>query len=143
FLWVPINAAAYSFLKPEKSTQASGFLNLARNVGGGTGIALATTLQARAAQAHQAILSAQMTPLNPAYGSALSNTVHQLTAQGMSAAQAAGLAPGMLYQRLVAQSDMLGYLDDFRIMALICFASFGLLLFLKKSELRKGEVPVH
>lgn len=143
FLWVPINAAAYSFLKPEKSTQASGFLNLARNVGGGAGIALATTIQARAAQAHQALLSAHMTPLNPAYNASLSDVAHHLMSQGMNAAQAAGLAPGLLYQELIRQSSALGYLDDFRMMAIICFASIGFLFFLKKSQRQQGEVPIH
>ena len=143
FLWVPINAAAYAFLKPEKSTQASGFLNLSRNVGGGVGIALATTIQARYAQVHQAVLSANMTNLNPAYRSALAQTAQNLVAQGVSAARAAALAPALLYQQLVAQAGMLGYRDDFRFMALVCFASLGLLLFLKKSQRQKGPVPVH
>ena len=143
FLWVPINAAAYAFLKPEKSTQASGFLNLARNVGGGVGIALATTLQTRAAQAHQSILSAHLSSLNPAYASALSHQVQNLIAAGVSAARAAALAPGLLYQELGRQSGMLGYVDDFRLMAMVCFASLGLLLFLKKSQRGTGQVPVH
>src|SRR4029077_1258381 len=93
FLWVPINSAAYAFLKPEKSTQASGFLNLSRNVGGGVGIAMATTLQSRHAQVHQSILSAHMTPLNPAYASLLSRTAQNLIDQGMSAIRATALSP--------------------------------------------------
>jgi DHA2 family multidrug resistance protein len=143
FLWVPINSAAYAFLKPEKSTQASGFLNLSRNVGGGVGIALSTTLQARAAQVHQAILSAHTTPVDPAYVSALSQMAQNLIDQGVSAARAAALAPGFLYQELTRQSEMLGYLDDFRFMALVCFASLGLLLFLKKSRRQAAPVSVH
>ena len=66
-----------------------------------------------------------------------------LMAQGASAARAAALAPGLLYQQLSAQSGMLGYRDDFRMMAAVCFASLGLLFFLKKSERRAGGVPVH
>src|SRR5579864_3228375 len=98
FLWVPINSAAYAFLKPEKSTQASGFLNLSRNVGGGVGIALATTFQTRAAQAHQSILSAHMSPLNPAYASTLAHMTQNLIAAGVAAGRAAALAPGLLYE---------------------------------------------
>jgi DHA2 family multidrug resistance protein len=143
FLWVPINAAAYSFLKPEKSTQASGFLNLSRNVGGGVGIAMVTTLQERSAQAHQAILSANMTALNPAYRSVLAQTAQNLIAQGLNAARAAALAPGLLYQDLGRQAGMLGYMEDFRFMAVICFASLGLLVFLKKSDRSKATVSVH
>lgn len=143
FLWVPINAAAYAFLKPEKSTQASGFLNLSRNVGGGVGIAMATTLLARAAQTHQSVLSAHMSSLNPAFASALSETAQNLVASGATAARAAALAPVLLYQELGRQAAMLSYLDDFRFMAWVSFASLGLLFFLKKSELRKEGVPAH
>ena len=143
FLWVPINAAAYGFLKPEKSTQASGFLNLARNVGGGVGIALATTLQARFAQAHHNYLVANVTPLNPQYHASLSQMTQNLVAQGVDAARAAALAPSLLYQELVRQSNALGYVDDFRFMAMVCFASIGLLFFLKKSQRGQGQVPVH
>jgi len=71
---VPINAAALCFLKPEKSTQASGFLNLARNVGEERGSPWPRTFQARSTQAHQAILSAHMSP-EPAYNAAISDTV--------------------------------------------------------------------
>jgi len=143
FLWVPINAAAYAFLKPEKSTQASGFLNLSRNVGGGVGIALGTTFQTRAAQVHQNILSAHFSPLNPAYLSALSHSAQNLFSVGVSTPTAAVLAPALLYQELGRQASMLGYMDDFRFMAMVCFASLGLLFFLKKSQRQKGPVPVH
>jgi len=143
FLWVPINSAAYAFLKPEKSTQASGFLNLSRNIGGGVGIAIATTFQARAAQTHQSLLSGNMTDLNPFYHSAVAHAAQTLVNQGVDAVRAALLAPGLVYQQLSNQSDLLGYLDDFRFMGFVCFASLGLLFFLKKSQLQKGQVPVH
>ncbi len=142
FLWVPINAAAYGFLKPEKSTQASGFLNLSRNVGGGVGIAMATTFQARAAQVHQNILSGNFSSLNPAYGSALSHAAKNLVTHGVSAGHAAALAPGMLYQQLLTQSQALGFLDTFRMMAMVAFAALPLLLLLKKTQ-SQGSVPVH
>jgi DHA2 family multidrug resistance protein len=143
FLWVPINSAAYAFLKPEKSTQASGFLNLSRNIGGGVGIAMATTLQTRSAQAHQSLLVGNMTDLNPVYHSAIAQAVQTLVHQGVDTVRAAALAPALVYQQLANQSDLLGYLDDFRFMGIVCFASLGLLLFLKKSERSTAPVSVH
>ena len=143
FLWVPINSAAYAFLKPEKSTQASGFLNLSRNVGGGVGIALATTFQTRAAQVHQNILSANFSAFNPAYRSALAHSAQNLYSVGVSSPTAAVLAPALLYQELGRQAGMLGYVDDFRFMAMLCFASLGLLLFLKKSARGTAQVSMH
>ena len=57
FLFVPINTTAYSFLPREKNNAASGLMNLARNIGGSVGISVVTTMLARRAQVHQAILS--------------------------------------------------------------------------------------
>jgi DHA2 family multidrug resistance protein len=143
FLWVPINSAAYSFLKPEKSTQASGFLNLSRNVGGGVGIALATTILSRASQAHQSLLSSHLSEFNPAYSAKLAQTANALTSAGLNASIAASAAPGMIYQEVSRQASMLAYLQDFRLMAICCFASLAVLVFLKRSDLNKASVSVH
>src|SRR5579863_6259422 len=53
FLFVPINTVAFFFVAREKTSYATGLINLARNIGGSTGIALATTLVARRGQFHQ------------------------------------------------------------------------------------------
>jgi DHA2 family multidrug resistance protein len=142
FLWVPINAAAYGFLKPEKSTQASGFLNLARNVGGGVGIAMSTTFQARSAQIHQSLLADHFSRFNPAYTSSLGHMAKTLANSGVSAGHAAAMAPGLLYQQLLSQAQSLGFLDTFRMMAIVAFAALPVLLLLKKTQ-SQGSVPVH
>jgi DHA2 family multidrug resistance protein len=141
-LWVAINATAYSFMKPEKSTQASGILNLSRNLGGGVGIALVTTMQARMAQAHQDILSGHLTVLNPVYTSRVAQIAQTLIAKGVDAARATTFAPAMVYQELTRQSDMLGYKDVFWFMAMVSFASLSVLLFLKKSDPSKAHVSM-
>jgi len=143
FLFVPINAVAYSFVKPEKRTEASGLINLARNVGAGIGIAITTTFLARNSQIHQSVLSSHMTSSNPAYTLAIAHATQNLLTQGVSATRAAALAPGLLYGELLRQSSMLAYLDDFRAMALTCFLSIGLVFFLKRASPHKGSIPVH
>ena len=56
FLFVPISAAAFAFIPKERTNYATGLFNLARNIGGSSGIATVTTLLARRAQFHQQIL---------------------------------------------------------------------------------------
>ena len=85
FLFVPINTLAYSYLPKEKNNDASGLVNLARNIGGSVGIAFATTLIARRAQFHQTVLSSHITPYDPAYHRALAGMKQMLFANGESA----------------------------------------------------------
>src|SRR4051812_32608000 len=60
FLFTPINNIAYSNLKPSEAQQASGLINLSRQLGGSFGIAvLATYLDSRAAL-HRADLIANL-----------------------------------------------------------------------------------
>ena len=53
FLFVPINTVAFSFIARAKTGYATGLINLARNIGGSSGIAICTTLIARREQFHQ------------------------------------------------------------------------------------------
>jgi len=46
---------------------AAGIYNLMRNLGGSFGIAAVTTIIARRAQVHQALMVGHMTPYDPAY----------------------------------------------------------------------------
>ena len=62
FLFVPINVMAFYFIPKEKINNATGIINLARNIGGSFGIANVVTLLARRAQFHQGMLVSHMTP---------------------------------------------------------------------------------
>jgi DHA2 family multidrug resistance protein len=143
FLFVPINSAAYAFVPKEKNNNASGLINLARNLGGSFGIALMSTRLSRAAQFHQNILSAHMTPFDFEY----LNRIHQMTQgmiqHGMNSFQADVLAHARIYQQLIRQSMMLAYVDDFRFLAMAILCVYPLLFFLKKSATQKGTAPVH
>jgi DHA2 family multidrug resistance protein len=140
FLFVPINTIAYAFLPRNKNNDASGLVNLSRNVGGSVGIAFATTLVARRSQVHQSYLSAHTTLLDPAYVHTLDGMKHTLVAQGMSLIDAAQHAPAMMYQILQQQASMLAYVDVFRVMAIVFLAVVPIALLLKKT--RPGEAPI-
>ncbi len=67
FLFVPINTAAFYFVPPDKTSNATGLINLSRNIGGSCGIAFATTLLARRMQYHQNVLVEHVTPYSDTY----------------------------------------------------------------------------
>jgi DHA2 family multidrug resistance protein len=112
-----------------------------RNLGGGLGISLVTTMIARGSQAHQAILVTHLTPYDPAFQSTLQNMQGAL-APHVGNMQAQLMAPGMVYSSLLQQSGVLAYMDDFRWLALLSFVSLPIVLFLKRIS-HKGAVSVH
>ena len=143
FLFIPINTASFALVPPDKRNQASGLINLSRNLGGSVGIAIATTLLDRYSQTNQSILGANMTSTSPAYQAGIRQIARQLVWRGQTAMQAIPEARGILYSQLIRQSTMLAYVDVFHLMAIVCFSTLILVLFLKKSNLKKADIPVH
>ncbi len=143
FLFIPINTAAYSFVPHEKHNQASGLINLSRNLGGSVGIAYATTMLVRYAQQHQNYLSAHFTATDPAYQAALFKAVRAIHSRGVGVLQATAMAKGTFYSQLLRQANMLAYLDVFRLMSFACLLTFILVFFMKKASAKKGPMAVH
>jgi DHA2 family multidrug resistance protein len=140
FLFVPINTMAFATVPREKMGSATGLINLARNIGGSSGIAIVTTLLARRTQFHQARLVAHMTPFDPAYARALAGTAHMLATRGASTAQAMAEAQGVLYGMLQRQSSMLAFVDSFWVLGIIFLAVIPLMFFIKSVGPHKGPV---
>ena len=143
FLFIPINTISYAMVPQNKRNQASGLINLARNLGGSVGIAYAATMLTRYAQRNQSILSAHMTATSPAFQSSLRTVTQTLRWHGETALRAAPAARGILYGELVRQSTMLAYAGVFRLMAFISLAALALVFLLKKNRPIKGPVSVH
>ncbi|MFZ0922662.1 MAG: DHA2 family efflux MFS transporter permease subunit, partial [Candidatus Acidiferrales bacterium] len=116
FLFVPINVIAFYYVLPQKTNDATGLINLARNVGGSMGISFVTTLLDRGAQANQSILAAHVTPMNYRFESAIQALAQRLMIAGESATHALQMAQQMFYASLQGQAMMLSFIRDFRIM---------------------------
>ncbi len=142
FLFVPINVMAFYFIPKEKVNNATGIINLARNIGGSVGIANVTTLLARRAQVHQEILVSHLTPLDPAYHAALQGASRFLVQQGASATGALREAQGLIYGNLVRQSTMLAFIDCFWLLGLTFIALIPLMFLMKKAHPGKAQVSV-
>jgi DHA2 family multidrug resistance protein len=142
FLFVPINTTAYSFLPREKNNAASGLMNLARNIGGSVGISVVTTLLARRAQVHQAVLSENLSASNPR----LRDMLHGITsAVGGSATGALGgssKAWAMVQGTVIRQATMLAYIDCFWILGIAILVMIPLAFLMKKPK-AGGSMAVH
>ncbi|MEI9970757.1 MAG: MFS transporter, partial [Ignavibacteriota bacterium] len=94
FLFVPISATAFATIAKERTSYATGLFNLARNIGGSSGIATATTLLARRAQFHQSVLVSHLTPYDWQYRQALTSAAAVAHAGGSTGPDAGLQAQG-------------------------------------------------
>jgi DHA2 family multidrug resistance protein len=120
FVFVPLTTITMATLPQTEIGNASGIYNLMRNTGGSIGIAIMTTMLARNAQVHQAALTTHTTQYDTAY----QQLIRQLTATfsaTMDAASAAQQAAASVYGMVVRQAMVLSYIDNFRILAFLCF----------------------
>jgi DHA2 family multidrug resistance protein len=140
FLFVPINTAAFYYISKQNTSYATGIINLARNIGGSTGIAMSTTLIARREQFHQQRLLDHVSTLDGAYRSALQGFQQMFHAQGASAAEAASEAQRMIYNLVQRQASVLAFLEDFRLMALTFLAVIPVVFLMKKIRTSKVEL---
>ena len=142
FMFIPINVTAFAFVPKEKTNFATGLVNLARNMGGSSGIALSTTLLFRRTQFHQQNLVSHMTPLDPAYQSAMQGLSRAFTQKGSDPVQALNQAQGTLYGMLQQQANMRAFVDVFWLLGVIFLAVVPLVFLMKKVEPRKVAVVV-
>jgi hypothetical protein len=71
-------------------------LGVPRNIGGSSGIATVTTLLARRAQYHQAVLVSHLTPYDQAYRDTVGKVAAVFTANGAGSVDAANQATGLV-----------------------------------------------
>lgn len=143
FLFVPTNVMAFYFIPKEKINNATGLINLARNIGGSFGIANVVTLLARRSQFHQNVLVSHMTPYDFAYRAMVNGSSRVLMGAGSSVADAQVQATGMAYGLLQQHSTMLAFVDDFWLMGLTFLALIPLMFLMKKSHSPAAPAGVH
>jgi len=135
FVFVPLTVMTTGTLSNEQIGNATGIFNLMRNVGGSFGIAAVTTMLARGAQVHQAIMVSHLTPYDPAFQQRLSELGGALGGPASIIAQQQ--AYGAIYQTLVRQANLLAYIDNFRFLAFLCVICAPAALLFKR--VRKGR----
>lgn len=111
-LFTPINNVAFGSLKPQEAQQASGLINLSRQLGGSFGIAVLGTYLTRHVQYHRADLVTNLYPGNPVFESRYQGLVQTMMAKGASLAVAQHQAQAILEGQLMRQASMLAYNDS-------------------------------
>jgi DHA2 family multidrug resistance protein len=133
-LFLTITSFSYVGLAPEKSSQASALINVARNLGGSIGISAANTIIARSSQVHQNYLADHLVPSSPSYQNAIANATSALTAQGVPAAAAPTAAFAYITQVVQQQAALLAYIDVFRDFAIVALVMAPVALVLLRAR---------
>ena len=119
FIFVPLTTLAIGTLRNEQIGNAAGLQNLVRNIGGSIGLAFVSTMLERYAQTHQAMMVAQLSPLNPQYQQHL-DLAQRLMELRFDPAGALARAHGLLYHTLLQQSNYWSFMNLFFIVACLC-----------------------
>jgi DHA2 family multidrug resistance protein len=136
FLFLPVTTASYDGLPPEKTNQASALINVARNIGGSMGVALAQTLLAQRQQFHQNRLIEHAAPSDLGYQQTIDAMTRYFQAQGSNASDAASQAIAWVGRTLQQQVDLLAYIDVFWMLAIVAALMIPTAAVLRPIDLR-------
>jgi DHA2 family multidrug resistance protein len=137
-IFVPLTTIANDKLPVSKIPGASGLFNLLRNLGGGVGTAVATTMLSRGAQKHQTFLAGHMNAYNPTFQH------YQQTLQGYLEPHLGAQGwLGVAYKTLLQQAAMLSYVDAFNFMAVVSWCCTPLVFLLHRPTHKAAAGGMH
>ncbi len=143
FIFVPLTTTTMSQLGQAQIGNASGLYNLMRNLGGSIGIAFVTTMLARGAQAHQALMAGHLTPTDPAFAQRFA-AAKTLLAHHADSATATRQAYAAVYALLDQQAHLWAFVDNFRLFSLLALAGLPLVFLFKRVQyVKKPAVTAH
>jgi DHA2 family multidrug resistance protein len=146
FLFAPINNAAYASIKPQEAQQASGLINLSRQLGGAFGIAVLLNQLSKMTQAHRSDLVANVVQGNPLTDERVAQLTRGFISRGYDVFHAQQAALGALSGQLQTQSAMLGFNDAWIFILIVFLGVSPSILMLGRPKRRGGpavEVDAH
>ncbi len=145
FLFTPINNAAYGNVDPRIAQQASGLVNLSRQLGGSFGIAILGTYLNNRTQQHRVDLISNIYSGSTLLQSRLNGLTSTFHSHGMSIGAAAHAATLMVDRTLMRQAQMLAYNDSWMLILLSFVATSPAILLLRRPRSMggsRGSAPV-
>ena len=143
FLFTPINNVAYASLKPSEAQQASGLINLSRQLGGSFGIAILATYVTVHTQVHRVDLLQNVYSGNPLVDERLRMLSANLATRGYDPVAAQQGALALLDQQTTRQASMLSYNDAWMLLLLTFICVSPAILLLRRPKGRAAAVDAH
>jgi DHA2 family multidrug resistance protein len=127
FIFPPLQVLTLATIRMERLGNATAAYNVVRNVGGSVGVALATMFLVRRSQEHQSTLVGHVNAWDPDTARRLKEWTGHFSAQGADAFTASRRAMAMLYRTTTEQAQLMAYVDDFWLIALVFLAVLPLI----------------
>jgi len=143
FLFTPINNVAYANLKPSEAQEASGLINLSRQLGGSFGIAVLGTYLTRHIALHRADLVTNLYAGNPAFEQRYHALVAGMAAKGGTLIEAQARALRLLEATVMRQASMLAYNDAWMFILLSFLCVVPAVFLLRRPRGRAAAVDAH
>jgi DHA2 family multidrug resistance protein len=140
-IFIPIIAASYDGIPPNRVDMASALINAARNTGGSIGVSIASNVLSHREQFHQSRLIEHATPSSQQYQDTLQQATHYFVLQGFSPSDAQARAIAWIGTQVQTQSAYLAYVDVFWVLMLLSLAAVPLAMSLRKVKLGGGPAP--
>jgi DHA2 family multidrug resistance protein len=139
FIFVPLQMLALASVPVTQLPNATALFNVVRNVGGSVGVAISTALLGRRAQVHQSALVSHVSAWDPETAERLRLWTEHFLARGADATTAGRQAIAMLYRETQVQSQVLAFMDDFRLLAVMYAGLVALIFFMHRVRVEAPE----
>jgi len=131
---VPMTTVTFSTLPARQRPEGTGLYNLSRNIGSAVGISLMVALISQNVQANHEEIGAYVTPYNR-------NLQHPSVAKTLDPTTLPGRAA--LDDLVTEQATIIAYMNDFKLMMILCIAVMPMLLLLRTPPRAGSAAPDH
>jgi DHA2 family multidrug resistance protein len=139
FIFPPLQVLTLATIRLGRLGNATAAYNVIRNVGGSVGVALATMFLVRRSQAHQSTLVSHVNVWDPDTARRLHEWADHFRGQGADAFTASRRAMAMLYRTTTEQAQLMAYVDDFWLIALVFVGVLPLLPLMRRVRAEQNE----
>jgi MFS transporter, DHA2 family, multidrug resistance protein len=127
FIFVPLSTMTLATIRKDRLVNATAVYGMMRNVGGSIGVAVVTTLLAQRGQRHQSTLVAHISSFDDETRARVAHYASHFVSQGSDTFTAQRRAMALLYRETISQAQLLAYVDDFWLLA-VMFAAIPFFL---------------
>jgi DHA2 family multidrug resistance protein len=142
-LFIPLAAAALTYIPKHRLADAAGLNSLFRQLGGSIGLAIFATLLTRYGTIARASLAVHISQLRPEVANRLAQITAGLVARGLDKASAQSGAFKALSGIVFGQGMTLAFERTFYLAGIVFLTVLPLLYFLRVARNRRPSAPVH
>ena len=139
FIFPPLQTLTLATIQIGRLGNATAAYNVVRNVGGSVGVALATMFLLRRSQEHQTTLASHVDVWDPETARRLKEWTEHFVGQGADAFTASRRAMAMIYRATTEQAQVMAYVDDFWLIALVFIVVLPLIPLMKRVRISQNE----